>query len=95
MRRHPCLRDPVDERSQSLWLDPVVDEATLTPFRHQASTAERGQVLGDGGLGDVEARREVLHRGLSTSETLKDGPPAGIRQGAEDDVLALHGAMYK
>src|SRR5205823_12968522 len=59
------MRDPIDERPQSLWLDPIVDEATLTPFGHQASTAERGEVLGDGRPGDVEARRDLLHRGLS------------------------------
>jgi hypothetical protein len=89
------MRDPIDERSESIWLDPVVDEATITPFGHKASSAEVGQVLGDGRLGDVEARREVLHGGLSTGETFKNGTSAGVRQSAEDGVLALHRTTYK
>lgn len=52
------VRDPIDERPQSIRLDAVVDEAARTPFGHQAGTAERGQVLGDGRRGDVEARME-------------------------------------
>ena len=52
-------------------------------------------MLGDGRLGDVEARREVLHSGLSTGETFKNGASAWVRQSAEDGGLALHGEMYK
>ena len=52
-------------------------------------------MLGDGRLGDVEARGEVLHSGLSTGETFEDGASAWIRQGAEDGVLALHEETYK
>jgi hypothetical protein len=52
--------DPIDERSQSTWVDPVVDEATITSFGHKSSATERGQVLGDSRLREVEARRQVL-----------------------------------
>jgi hypothetical protein len=85
--------DPIDEGSQSVRLDPVIDEATLTTFGHEASSAKRSQVLGDGRLGDVEACREVLHRGLSAGETFKDAPAAWIRQSAEDGVFVLHEAV--
>jgi hypothetical protein len=85
------MSDPIDERPESIRLDPVVDEATLVPFGYKASTAKRGQVLGDGGLGDVESRRQVLHRSLSKRKTFKNGASAWVRQSAEDSVIALHG----
>ena len=56
---------------------------------------EGGQVLRDGRLGDVEARREILHRNFSTSEALKDGAPARVREGAEDGVFSVHVDIYK
>src|SRR5437879_2263145 len=37
----------------------------------------------------VEARREVLHSGLSTSETFKNGAPGWARQSAEEGVLRI------
>jgi hypothetical protein len=43
----------MDERVYGAWnsgvcLDPVIDEATLTPLAHESSAAERGKVLRDG-----------------------------------------------
>ena len=68
------MRDPIDQRSQSSWVDAVVHEAAITPFGHKASAPEGGQVLGDGrhllivkrpeGTGEVIATSEVGWRML-------------------------------
>ena len=53
------------------------------------------EVLRDRGLRDLEARGQVLHRGLPSGQALEDRAAAGVRQGPEDGRFALHGAIYK
>ena len=58
---------------------------------------QRGEVLGDGWLRDVEARGEVLHRRFAARQRLEDRPATGVRQCLEDLVFGrlrqLHGVF--
>src|SRR5882672_12781977 len=64
-------------------------------FSHETGSAESGQMLRDGGLGNVEACRQVLDRGLSPAETFENSALARVGQSAEDGVLTLHENTYK
>lgn len=79
------VADPVDERAEALGPGPVVGPAPVAPASDEAGVAERGEVLGDGRLGDVEAGGEVLDGGLAAGERFEDGPAGGVGQGAEDE----------
>ena len=41
------MRDPVDERTQALRLDAVIDEAAVTTFGDEAGIAQHREMLGN------------------------------------------------
>jgi hypothetical protein len=47
------------------------------------------------GLGDVEARRQILYDRFAPSERLKDGSAAGIPQRMEDTVTRFSGGRHR
>jgi len=52
----------------------------------EARVAEFGEVLGDGGLGDIEAGGELFYRVIGSGEEVQDGAAGRVGNGAEDGI---------
>ena len=67
-----------------------MDQSPFTSTLHEAGISKNGQVLGHGGLRDVEASGEVSDDRLSVGKALEDRTSAGVSQCAKHDVFPLH-----
>jgi hypothetical protein len=67
-------------------LEPADPLATPLPPAHQARRRQHIEVLGDGGLGDVELLDQLVHRMVAPGQALEDPAAGGVGEGAEDPV---------
>ncbi len=56
----------------------------------EAGVFENPEVLGHGGLGDLEGLGELGDRGFAESETGEDGASGGVGEGGEGGVEVFH-----
>jgi len=80
--------DPVDERLHTTRLYPVIDTSSVAPAVYEASVFQRGQMLGDGWLGDVESCGQVFDGGFAAHERFENGSSAGVSKRLKDSVFA-------
>jgi hypothetical protein len=60
----PELVDELAEAREPLWASAVEAPDPVTALVHQSGMPQHGQVLGDGGTGDLEVRRDLARAQL-------------------------------
>ena len=78
------MPDPIRQWRKAAWIGAVEGIATVASRADEARVAERGQMLGNGRLRNVEAGRELGDAHFALRETLEHGAARGISQRAED-----------
>src|SRR6185437_10915029 len=70
--------------------------ASLAPLPDESGVLERGKVLGNRGLGDIEPGLELRHVHLALTQALKHRTPRGIGECAKylrlghSDIISVH-----
>ena len=78
------MPDPIRQWRKAAWIGAVKGIATVASRADEARVAERGQMLGNGRLRNVEAGRELGDAHFTLRETLEHGAARGVSQRAED-----------
>src|SRR5215469_1321438 len=88
------LLHPVGHVFQGRCLQAAGAPLGVTAAADEPGLLQHLQVLGDGGLADLEGRGELGHRGLPRGEPRQDGPAGRIRQGGEGGAQLVGGHGY-
>src|SRR5688572_1827980 len=80
-----------EQREHVLVVERVVNHPPVPAGADDARVAEQPELVRDGGLGDIELRRERGHAQFVARERLEDADPGGIAQHAEDLGQAVDG----
>src|SRR5882724_13265840 len=76
--------DPICQRRKAVRIGTVIDVAPVTTFAHEPGALQRGQMLGNRGLRDVETGLDLRHAHLPIRQALEYGAASRVGQGTED-----------
>jgi hypothetical protein len=77
---------PLSDFPQGLRVKMIETMASIALFSNQAGLAQKAKVLRDRGAGDGKGAGDLARWLAAASEKVEDGPPRGVRKGAEHAV---------